>query len=1563
MKKRRLRSLLLMALTGTLAITTLLGVGLGCSCNDKSEEPPTNYYIPEIDPVDPVASDWTETVVTAEDISLYGQKDYINEIQKVYAPTLSVSDSEVKIGIDGVQTWFFRKVDDNWWFDGIYTGGGQKVFRGSSGKVYRDKLVEDGNYFKVISNFSGGISGMVNNIEVVSNDGDLKAIKLTGQGFESTLRASKTTGFVEREIILKPNKDVVMTSGGDISFVLMGDVDEYNEYGYIMSRKSDDSRYTLPYSFPAIGGKLTRRSDQRRFTYITVVDYNNNSSCFRTARRATSGNDYFEQGVLTSEGTLYQNQRNYYRDSICIREDQNDSFYDIIYDARKEYGRLYDMDISSLITVNSNMNIYDWDDAIYGATYDIEDSRGRPLGDDTGTWGPYGYQNGGTESFGSMNMLKGMIRYAILTNDTELYEFAMKQLMVMITPDPVYGKCYIRPLNSEAAYSQYTSDYFFFLGCYGGSYNAVDSYAGAGAQNFGSFKYFSRVSEFGELALITDNDQLKEAYLKLMVMVKRLRGENFEQPVEWGLDGTPQLDFENGGSSGAEAMWANCMYIASFITEDENEKREYLEYMKKATDLANAQGFERSSSLRTAPKPESIGYIVRCNLALYNITRKLTYLNHAIKSARGIYFYYYHNTNPYTYFQTVGYGYACAHERWEAFMEMVESLELLTPILQYVDDPYIYELYMTLRESALSTLPINGYPEGVLGGHSDWLDALYVPFEQPTSVLGDNGLADGGASSYLRHSKELYGMGEMYLGALMYSTMGEAVDKDVLVLNYTTSWLMCSRRYNAYKLYNFGATGDKVIYFPNYESGNYKLTANGVVIGVYTSEQLANGISIRLEKEVPVKLILTITGSDLTALESIGEAPAISISDKQSNSAKVTLTKTGAAFYMLMVSNGEEFVKYNTSIACSEDGVFHLGFNDSSKLYIKGYAFDKYGNKSKATATQTLTTNDVAIAFQEDFGYAIVNNGDKSVVWTGSVPNWNSYSTRSGSTPLLISDLNSFKNYAQDNSKYRDPTGYMGIYKPTYVGYDLDVFYRDGIRVNLTEFPLFDFYPFCKNVGSTFTLQIEINGTQKNLLDKVSSFDLPVYRFNIAEEFGVSGEQNIKVAFIVEGTNRGFAVEKFRFVKETAYNDKLDIIGSSVFGGDSNFERKSNILTISNKDGDISSATNIKLEKFNPSEYYQFEIVLVGVAEGTNMTFNLRNGATIVFTDSKMLDKNTVTFSVLDDGTKIATLTYQIANMNLSSNIQYTAEFSFRLYGLDMSNIKETNPEMGLENTAIKYIRLNSQVSTGENSVVYLKDKEYTMANGWGSNYAFASKETGLIYNYNNKVAYGSIYKEGIYLDLDETPVIKFTIDKVGGSCAWVLKCNDGHFAEDLELAKGTTSGTFTANLRDHFGRGGVVYLRLDFYIEMSADNSGNTGARFKSYEFLKGSTLYENVINGGYSTTITSEFTINTANTNYLTVDIAELTYGGTWMMYLVYNDVDYEVKTVYEEYYSNMYSRSKKGAFKYQISDILPVSGIANVKLKIVIGGEDTEIVINNLRIETSNETIVMQRPCEIR
>ena len=104
----------------------------------------------------------------------------------------------------------------------------------------------------------------------------------------------------------------------------------------------------------------------------------------------------------------------------------------------------------------------------------------------------------------------------------------LKYLLSMVTPDPVYGKCYVMPLNKESAYAQFHGDYYFFLGCFDGgkTYSAIDTYMGAGAMNFGSFKYYSRVSQLGELALLTERGTVyaiekKPEAVKLMYANRR----------------------------------------------------------------------------------------------------------------------------------------------------------------------------------------------------------------------------------------------------------------------------------------------------------------------------------------------------------------------------------------------------------------------------------------------------------------------------------------------------------------------------------------------------------------------------------------------------------------------------------------------------------------------------------------------------------------------------------------------------------------------------------------------------------------------------------------------------------------------------------------------------------------------------------------------------------------------------------------------------------------------------------------------------------------------------------
>jgi len=65
-------------------------------------------------------------------------------------------------------------------------------------------------------------------------------------------------------------------------------------------------------------------------------------------------------------------------------------------------------------------------------------------------------------------------------------------------------------------------------------------------------------------------------------------------------------------------------------------------------------------------------------------------------------------------------------------------------------------------------------------------------------------------------------------------------------------------------------------------------------------------------------------------------------------------------------------------------------------------------------------------------------------------------------------------------------------------------------------------------------------------------------------------------------------------------------------------------------------------------------------------------------------------------------------------------------------------------------------------------------------------------------------------------------------------------------------------------------------------------------------------------------------------------------------------------------MYTRSKEGAFKYQLTDILPSSLCGkdiNVHLKIELNGENSELYIGQLSLCKDNEVVVLQRACEIR
>lgn len=1477
------------------------------------------------------------SVVMAGSILLSGCDDFGESTEATGKVSVKQDAGEAYIDLDGVQKWRFEKDGNVWKFDGVYADRGgreEKVFCGTGGKLdEEDRLIMSGEYFNVQNSFdeTGAghyLDGMVTQIRTEESEGHA-ALLLEGEGFTSKLSASDGDTYIARTITLKVPRDVTIYES-EISFALRSGQDAFFEYGYILTHANDEPQTPVPYAFPAITSKLTAQSDaSKQFTYTEVMDYYETSPCFKTARRREHLNGYMELGVLSSEAVLEANTPYTISERISVKDGSDVSYYDMIADARAEYAKVYDIPADKIVASNGNMGVSEWQDAAYGAIRDIIDPRGRPAGDDQ-IWGPYGYQNGGPEAFGATDLLKGMLRYALATGDTEAYEFGLEYLRKMVLPDE-QGNGYIMPLNKYYPDETYASDLYFYRAYSGnGKYSPEDSWDSA-QPRIGSFKYYSRVLNIGELGLVTGDKDVQSAFMSLMPLIKKLRGEDFEQAVEWNFDCTPAIDAENGGSGGAAAMWAQIMLTAAEIEQDSAKKAEYIELAKGSIRRSNEQGFTRSSSLREYPKPESIGYAIRANLELYEMTNEQYYLNNALEIYNGIYYYYFVNSHPYTYYQTFGYGYACARERWEAFMEMVESIVLVAPILQYTDDPMLLELLYTTQYSALWTLPINGYPDGYLGGHSDWLDALYVPYEQPTGAMGDNPGWDGGGMSYLRHSKELYGIGEVFTGAMLFETFAKSNNSYVSLFAYTAATERgVNRKEQNFKMYNVSdASVSAVLSFTNFESGNYLVTIGGKTVGTYSDTALANGIPYTVAggavQSVNVKRV-----GDASAAAVWDKAACAEIAEGGSASTTIVLDTAGASHHIVEVSLNKAFPAGSTTRFVTQESQVSVSHAANSRMFVRVTAVRQDGAASRSAVLALESLNE-EIGVIEDFGYTNPEDGSSVGGWTARAKNY------TGKIALL-SDCNGFKDYP---SNVKQPQGYMAVYKPQYAGEDVDTFSKT-FEVDLDKYPIFDFYPYTKNVSSLFSLKVKIGDTEYTLIDKAEGFNRYCYRFDLSQY--AEGRQSVCVTMVSEGYNRGFAISRMAFLRETAYDGKSELTNlnfTSQAAVQTDAQTGAGLKITNPADMSELKTPEYSLGTFDPNDYKEIEIVSdVAMEESGRYAAQAvvyeAGTDTPVYTSEK-------TLVYADTPIKIPLDTFPAGEASYSIRVTY-----YNRAGSEINTVSVTK------------LRLNGDTVAKSIGVIKQEGQSGYVLDGWKSNWAFANAE-GYIVNRNPSQPYGSIYYQDLEVDLDKTPILRFTVSDVVNKTNYTLKINDGTFADDIALIpQRDSAGTFTVNLRDKLNRGGVIKLRMDFYVLHEADAEG--GVRLESVELLTGKTAYESLSDRPFSTTESETFTVDLEQTPYINVNIEGLTYGSAWIIYVKEGDTLYELKTVYESVYGKMYSRKKVGSFKYDLRDILPDgASVRELQLVIKLDGENSELNFRSVRLSSFND-LEVQNICGV-
>ncbi|MDR1093830.1 MAG: hypothetical protein LBL66_06745, partial [Clostridiales bacterium] len=362
---------------------------------------------------------------------------------ETYKPFLDVKASEVSLGVERYQKWTFKREDGLWKFSNVSAYDGKKyvpLFTGGA----------DGRFFEVMA---GGADSLqlnpdITDFTVEKNAKKDKSIALSGERFTVRLFCDGRTPYVGREITIQSPKTGVVGEN-EINFCLKtpseteaGENPIYIEQGYIASWGAEVEQKPLPYSFPAILSEFTAvGSPAKTFQFAQVVDYYRTGEQFKTARRKTdTQSGAVEVGLLGSRAQWETGAAYTVADWFIVRDASSRSFYDLIGDAARQYKAVNPMPLE-VLAAKENRSVYEYDAAAAGLAMDIMDDRSLPLGKE-GFFSPLAYKGLAGETFGGMDILRGMYQYALYTGDAGVLAYA-DEMDGSLTENYAFGKSYI----------------------------------------------------------------------------------------------------------------------------------------------------------------------------------------------------------------------------------------------------------------------------------------------------------------------------------------------------------------------------------------------------------------------------------------------------------------------------------------------------------------------------------------------------------------------------------------------------------------------------------------------------------------------------------------------------------------------------------------------------------------------------------------------------------------------------------------------------------------------------------------------------------------------------------------------------------------------------------------------------------------------------------------------------------------------------------------------------------------------------------------------------------------
>ncbi|MFP4187118.1 MAG: hypothetical protein ACLFSU_02990 [Acholeplasmataceae bacterium] len=1087
-----------------------------------------------------------------------------DSVSEEVVPILDVSDERIVIGIDRVQQLRFSRVDDDTWnFDGVYTyldDSYELVGGEEDGKLFRFNPISynDENPDTILEN-------TITEIRVLKDDTDVKSIELRSAAVKMVVTVDDTSEYIKREAVLTTGVDNRLAEG-QLGFSIRTKADLFNyETGFIATRSSRETQVELPYSFPALYGELDGAS--YRLRYSIVVDRTNTSGVFNTARRR-SIQDTYEIGAMSSNADLEVDREYRYTDYLLFTTKDRDE-YDMVEMSYRQLNRVSSQEYY-LKTQSGNRPADSYADVVRRLYDELMDGRSG-YDEFLGAMTPYGYntEQAWGEAFAAMDVLKGVMRYAIWLDDDEVIERTKNMVReFVITHDG--NKRWIEPYTGENAQDD---EYFFNNQYFDDTFGKNDAGEETGSEiGISTWKYYDRVINLGELAMLTQDRDVIEAYMSLMPFVRSLAGEDYFQPVAFYYDTRePATGTETGGSAGGAAMWGYTQILAHELSDDDDPLKEtYLEDATGSLTRAHELGLNQMLGMRNDLKPTSIGWTVRGLTRLYELTDDRELLDKAEDVAQGIYHFYYADTNPQTYFPTYGFGYADNRERWEAYLEMATSLWLMSNVLAYTDDPDLLGLYYNASNTHLWALPINGYPYGNPARNYDDLDGFYIPFEFSTGTAGDNPMHDGGSQSEFRQIKQIYGSGEVFLEHQMYEAWGKALDRRVMVLNTTSPHGAIDKDAQFYRVYN-GSSDDvrTPIRFTNYPEGNYEVSLGDDVMGIYSSRQLANGIAVTIESSDRFTVRVTRTAEEPDAQEET----AVTEFTHTSTPLRTTLdlAQNDASHFIVEVSDTEDFYPARTETEYVQATEHVLRHEANTALFVRVTAINEHGQALITSDIAEITTPAIDIGLQDDFTEETIEDWE---------------------TENLVFNTDHYMGIAQ---MLGARNGSSSIAKT----------FED---VDLSRNPFLEVRLIAKNYGHHLNISVVADDRVYPLEEGIETIEGSlVYDLTtvLPDDLETS---DIELIIEAEGQNRSFAIDRVRFYGEASGTPQPSILDRPVTS-DYATTAKSDRLTITNDAEQTGDQLPTVEVSFDPTEYPVLTGYFESVRAGDHIAFTIRNSS------------------------------------------------------------------------------------------------------------------------------------------------------------------------------------------------------------------------------------------------------------------------------------------------------------------------------------------------------------------